>query len=85
MAQEHFDETFPGFRTEKLTLVIESDADKPVSDQQVADIRNRAMAISGFVAYSAVISGTAMKSAIPAFMPSTWRTVMVVPLGMPGT
>lgn len=49
VAQEHFDEIFPGFRTEKLTLVIKSDADKPVSDQQVADIRNRAMSISGFV------------------------------------
>lgn len=49
MAQEHFDEIFPGFRTEKLTLVIKSTADKPVTDQQVADIRNRAMSISGFV------------------------------------
>jgi RND superfamily putative drug exporter len=49
VAQEHFDEIFPGFRTEKLTLVIQNTADKPVSDQQVADIRNRAMAISGFV------------------------------------
>ena len=49
VAQEHFDETFPTFRTEKLTLVIKSDAGKDVTDQQVADIRNRAMAISGFV------------------------------------
>lgn len=49
MAQEHFDQTFPGFRTEKLTLVIASDNGKPVTDTQVADIRNRAMAISGFV------------------------------------
>ena len=49
MAQEHFDEIFPGFRTEKLTLVIKSEADKPVTDQQVAEVRNRAMAIGGFV------------------------------------
>ncbi|TXI60237.1 MMPL family transporter [Mycolicibacter arupensis] len=49
VAQEHFDEIFPGFRTEKLTLVIKSTTDKPVTDQQVADVRNRAMAISGFV------------------------------------
>ena len=49
VAQEHFDEIFPGFRTEKLTLVIKSTTDKPVSDQQIADVRSRAMAISGFV------------------------------------
>ncbi len=49
VAQEHFDEIFPGFRTEKLTLVIQSEADKPVTDQQVAEVRNRAMSISGFV------------------------------------
>ncbi|ORV13451.1 MMPL family transporter [Mycobacterium celatum] len=49
VAQEQFDKIFPGFRTEKLTLVIESDNHKPVTDQQVADIRNRAMGISGFV------------------------------------
>jgi RND superfamily putative drug exporter len=48
-SQEHFDQIFPGFRTEKLTLVIESDDDKDVTDAQVADIRNKAMAISGFV------------------------------------
>jgi RND superfamily putative drug exporter len=49
MAQEQFDEIFPGFRTEKLTLVIKSDNDKPVTDQQVAEVRSRAMSISGFV------------------------------------
>ncbi|MGV0625719.1 MMPL family transporter [Mycolicibacter minnesotensis] len=49
VAQEHFDEIFPGFRTEKLTLVIKSDSGKPVTDQQVAEVRNRAMSISGFV------------------------------------
>ncbi len=48
-AQEEFDKIFPGFRTEKLTLVIQSDSHKDVTNQQVADIRNRAMAISGFV------------------------------------
>jgi RND superfamily putative drug exporter len=47
-AQQHFDKLFPGYRTEKLTLVIESSNNKPVTDQQVASIRNRAMAISGF-------------------------------------
>ncbi|HEU0190520.1 MAG TPA: MMPL family transporter [Mycobacterium sp.] len=48
-AQEHFDQTFPGFRTEKLTLVIASDSYKDVTDQQIAEVRNKAMAISGFV------------------------------------
>ncbi|OBI46002.1 hypothetical protein A5707_22855 [Mycobacterium kyorinense] len=49
VAQEQFDKIFPGFRTEKLTLVIESDNHKDVTNQQVADVRNKAMAISGFV------------------------------------
>jgi trehalose monomycolate/heme transporter len=48
-AQEEFDKTFPGFRTEPLTLVIESDNGQPVTDQQVAEIRNKAMAIPGFI------------------------------------
>ncbi|WP_430522527.1 MMPL family transporter [Mycolicibacterium poriferae] len=47
-AQEQFDKTFPGFRTEPLTLVITHNAGQPVTDEQVADIRNRAMAIPGF-------------------------------------
>jgi len=47
-AQEEFDRTFPGFRTEPLTLVIQNDEGAPVTDQQVAEIRNDAMAISGF-------------------------------------
>lgn len=47
-AQEHFDRTFPGFRTEPLTLAISSDDGQPVSDRQVADIRDRAMTITGF-------------------------------------
>lgn len=49
VAQEQFDRSFPGYRTEKLTLVISSDNGKDVTDQQVADVRNKAMAISGFV------------------------------------
>ena len=41
VAQEHFDKLFPGYRTEQLTLVIQSDNHSPVTDQQVADIRNK--------------------------------------------
>ncbi len=48
LAQENFDRSFPGFRTEPLTLVIESDDGSPISDQQMADIRAKAMTISGF-------------------------------------
>ncbi len=48
LAQEEFDLTFPGFRTEPLTLVIKGDEGQPVTDQQVAEIRSKAMAISGF-------------------------------------
>ena len=48
LAQEEFDRTFPGFRTEPLTLVIKGDEGQPVTDQQVAEIRSKAMAISGF-------------------------------------
>ncbi|MGD9621668.1 MAG: MMPL family transporter [Mycolicibacterium sp.] len=49
LAQEEFDKTFPGFRTEPLTLVIERDDGKPVTDQQIAEIRSEAMAIPGFI------------------------------------
>ena len=42
LAQEEFDKTFPGFRTEPLTLVIQNDNGQPVTDQQVAEIRNKA-------------------------------------------
>ncbi|MCH9762122.1 MAG: MMPL family transporter [Actinomycetia bacterium] len=49
VAQEEFDSTFPGFRTEPLTLVIESDDGEPVTDQQVAEIRSEAMTIPGFI------------------------------------
>lgn len=48
LAQEEFDKTFPGFRTEPLTLVIQSENGQPVTDQQVAEIRSKAMAINGF-------------------------------------
>ncbi|WP_396905536.1 MMPL family transporter, partial [Mycolicibacterium phlei] len=48
-AQEDFDRTFPSFRTEPLTLVIQSTNGEAVTDQQVADIRNKAMSISGFI------------------------------------
>ncbi|HJT95533.1 MAG TPA: MMPL family transporter [Mycobacterium sp.] len=48
-AQEEFDKIFPGFRTEPLTLVIESDNGQPVTDQQIAEIRNQAMSIPGFI------------------------------------
>ncbi len=48
LAQEEFDKTFPGFRTEPITLVITNDDGKPVTDQQVSEIRNKAMAINGF-------------------------------------
>ena len=48
-AQEEFDRTFPGFRTEPLTLVMRSDNGQPVTDQQIADVRNKAMTVSGFI------------------------------------
>ena len=49
VAQEDFDKTFPGFRTEKLTMVLRNTDGQPVTDQQVAEIRNKAMTIPGFV------------------------------------
>jgi uncharacterized membrane protein YdfJ with MMPL/SSD domain len=42
-AQKTFDESFPGYRTEKLTLVI-----KGATPDQIADIKNKATQISGF-------------------------------------
>lgn len=48
-AQEDFDKTFPGFRTEPLTLVIQNTDGQPVTDQQVAQIRNEALTIPGFI------------------------------------
>ena len=48
LAQENFDKQFPGYRTNQLTLVIESNNHSKVTDQQVAQIRNDAASISGF-------------------------------------
>jgi uncharacterized membrane protein YdfJ with MMPL/SSD domain len=48
-AQEEFDKIFPGFRTEPLTLVLQSDNGQPVTDQQIAEVRNEAMALTGFI------------------------------------
>ncbi|MEB3980543.1 MMPL family transporter [Mycobacterium sp. 663a-19] len=48
LAQEHFDKLFPSYRTEQLTMVIKSDNGGKVTDQQVADIRNRISSITGF-------------------------------------
>jgi trehalose monomycolate/heme transporter len=48
-AQEQFDKLFPGYRTNPLTLVIQSTNHQPVTDGQIADVRNKAMAISGFI------------------------------------
>ena len=48
-AQENFDKTFPGFRTEPLTLVIQNTDGEPVTDQQVAEIRSKAMTVPGFI------------------------------------
>ena len=50
MAQEEFDKTFPGFRTDPLTLVIKNDDGQPVTDQQIAQVRASASTIKGFVA-----------------------------------
>ena len=47
-AQEEFDRIFPGFRTEPLTLVMKNDNGRPVTDEQVAQVRNEAMQLSGF-------------------------------------
>ena len=48
-AQEQFDKTFPGFRTEPLTMVLESDNGQPITDAQIAEVRNKAMQIPGFI------------------------------------
>ncbi|KMO70704.1 RND superfamily putative drug exporter [Mycobacterium sp. BK558] len=48
IAQEDFDKTFPGFRTEPLTIVVERQDGQPVTDQQLADVRAKAMTINGF-------------------------------------
>jgi RND superfamily putative drug exporter len=48
-AQEEFDRTFPGFRTEPLTMVIESTNGEPVTDDQIAAVRSKAMEVPGFI------------------------------------
>lgn len=48
VAQEDFDRSFPGFRTEPLTMVIEREDGQPVTDQQLAEVRAKALTISGF-------------------------------------
>jgi trehalose monomycolate/heme transporter len=48
-AQEEFDKIFPGFRTEPLTIVMERDDGQPITDQQIAQVRNKAMTVSGFI------------------------------------
>jgi uncharacterized membrane protein YdfJ with MMPL/SSD domain len=48
-AQQEFDKIFPGFRTDPLTLVIESTNGQPVTDPQIAEVRSKAMAVSGFI------------------------------------
>jgi RND superfamily putative drug exporter len=47
-AQEEFDRTFPGFRTEPITLVIQRTKHRPVTDAQVAQVRSEALTIAGF-------------------------------------
>jgi trehalose monomycolate/heme transporter len=49
MAQEQFDEKFPTFRTEPLTLVIRSDDGKPITDEQLAQLRAEAQTVPGFI------------------------------------
>jgi RND superfamily putative drug exporter len=49
VAQEDFDKTFPRFRTEPLTLVIQNTDGQPVTDQQVAEVRSKAMSVTGFI------------------------------------
>jgi len=48
VAQQQFDSLFPTFRTEPLTMVIRSEDGKPVTDDQLAEIRAKAEAIPGF-------------------------------------
>ncbi|MGV0790850.1 MMPL family transporter [Mycolicibacterium sp. XJ1819] len=49
LAQEEFDKIFPGFRTEPLTIVMEREDGEPVTDAQIAEVRNKAMTVSGFI------------------------------------
>jgi uncharacterized membrane protein YdfJ with MMPL/SSD domain len=49
-AQEEFDRVFPGFRTEPLTIVMEREDGEPITDAQIAEVRNKALTVSGFIA-----------------------------------
>ncbi|MGV0714345.1 MMPL family transporter [Mycolicibacterium sp. XJ662] len=49
LAQEDFDRSFPGFRTEPLTIVMERDDGEPITDQQIAEVRSKAMTVPGFI------------------------------------
>ena len=49
LAQEEFDKAFPGFRTEPLTIVMEREDGEPITDQQIAEVRNKAMTVPGFI------------------------------------
>ncbi|KXW60040.1 hypothetical protein MPHL43070_25825, partial [Mycolicibacterium phlei DSM 43070] len=49
-AQEEFDRSFPGFRTEPLTIVMEREDGEPITDAQIAEVRNKALTVSGFIA-----------------------------------
>jgi RND superfamily putative drug exporter len=48
-AQQEFDQIFPGFRTETLTLVVHRNDGRPVTDAQVQQVRGKAMTIAGFI------------------------------------
>ncbi|MCV7204376.1 MMPL family transporter [Mycolicibacterium peregrinum] len=47
-SQEQFDKLFPGFRTEQITLVMQRQDGEPITDAQIADMRAKAMTVSGF-------------------------------------
>ncbi|OMC30596.1 hypothetical protein A5740_16395 [Mycobacterium sp. GA-1841] len=47
-SQEEFDKLFPGFRTEQITLVMQREDGEPITDAQIADMRAKALTVSGF-------------------------------------
>lgn len=47
-SQEEFDRLFPGFRTEQITLVMKRDDGEKITDSQIADMRAKALTVSGF-------------------------------------
>ncbi len=48
LSQENFDKLFTGYRTNQLTMVIESTNHSKITDQQIADIRSKVGTINGF-------------------------------------